>query len=534
MSEDLKKIKKYYGEEMMHFCRSNFPTILEQPGLLFDILDSTFAHDKNILTYLGEDELNLITQFIFSYCDKRNIEKSFSDTNKTVEELLKEKDYDFYECKTFADTQKFKKYFRHDEELCTFRSENRTLDYYVTFAVKKNAESIKRKDNPQRQDDYGTSVISIQINKNTGVVSIKNRYNHTVSNPDATFANNLEAINTGLTKAFEKKYNIKINTKLSANKLYSFVLADDGKLYRYNTEDCLIYYCHNNIVIDDGKVITDYSDKGKYLFADSYIINLQKDYSENRFANKHIFTDYFRHIHNKIDKIEIKQCASDSALKNVIFQNKNEKPTILTIDECGNIISYVNPNVEYIGSYFMEHSLKVKHISMENVKKVEDDFCPIATKLASIEMPNVLYIGNHFAINASIKNICFPNVIDIGYDFISGFNEREIVYLPKVEYVGDNFLNFTYSIDSVIMDSCTHLGEDSFRKTKKIGYLSMSSLEEIPKFTLCDLKTLNRYNLSNLKYCSPCSLDHINYDKIISKNMPFPERVKTLLKRWWA
>ncbi len=34
MVDDLKIIKKQFGEAMMHLCREEFPTILEQPGAL--------------------------------------------------------------------------------------------------------------------------------------------------------------------------------------------------------------------------------------------------------------------------------------------------------------------------------------------------------------------------------------------------------------------------------------------------------------------------------------------------------------------
>ena len=54
-------------------------------------------------------------------------------------------------------------------------------------------------DKPAREDEYGTSVMGIQFAK-TGVstVSIKNRYNHTVNNPDATYGNNLDKIIPGV------------------------------------------------------------------------------------------------------------------------------------------------------------------------------------------------------------------------------------------------------------------------------------------------------------------------------------------------
>ena len=73
------------------------------------------------------------------------------------------------------------------------------------FAVKKNAEEIKREDfeSPKREDEYGTSVMSIQFSKKGRcTVSIKNRYNHTVNNPDATYGNDLDRITFGLKQSF--------------------------------------------------------------------------------------------------------------------------------------------------------------------------------------------------------------------------------------------------------------------------------------------------------------------------------------------
>ena len=43
MNEELRKIKKIYGEEMMHMCRMMFPTILEEEGLLLSILEANLA-----------------------------------------------------------------------------------------------------------------------------------------------------------------------------------------------------------------------------------------------------------------------------------------------------------------------------------------------------------------------------------------------------------------------------------------------------------------------------------------------------------
>ena len=48
-SNELRKIKKVYGENFMRLCRALFPTLLEQEGMLYEILSSSFSDNcKNL------------------------------------------------------------------------------------------------------------------------------------------------------------------------------------------------------------------------------------------------------------------------------------------------------------------------------------------------------------------------------------------------------------------------------------------------------------------------------------------------------
>ena len=201
MSSDLIKIKDKYGEKMMHLCRKLFSTILEDEGKLFKLINSHFAYSK----YLYDDIVNNMLEdnfknYIYSlYAD--NMETNLFIDNRSPYELMNCAGYNLYECKCEEDIQFFKKYFDPREFLCTFRG-YRLRKCYVFFAVRNNVDEIKREDfiNPYRQDLYGTSVISIQFSRgDINTLSIKNRYNHTVNNPDATYSNNLDNIIPGLT-----------------------------------------------------------------------------------------------------------------------------------------------------------------------------------------------------------------------------------------------------------------------------------------------------------------------------------------------
>ena len=55
MNTDLKQIKKYYGEDMMHYARDNFSSILEDEGKLSKLFLDNFAESKTLFENLKEN-----------------------------------------------------------------------------------------------------------------------------------------------------------------------------------------------------------------------------------------------------------------------------------------------------------------------------------------------------------------------------------------------------------------------------------------------------------------------------------------------
>ena len=92
---------------------------------------------------------------------------------------------------------------------------------------------------------------SIQFNRDgLCTVSIKNRYNHAVNNPDATYGNDLDRIVPGLTESFatllRDKYNLILNmTHIDKLNIPDYVVANDGKYYKYNMET--VSYTHLDV-----------------------------------------------------------------------------------------------------------------------------------------------------------------------------------------------------------------------------------------------------------------------------------------------
>jgi hypothetical protein len=135
-----------------------------------------------------------------------------------------------------------KKYYSVGEVICTYNNlKQRMQEYHMLVVIKGDIDKIKRSENPQREDEYGTSILNIQIAKNGSHMSIKNRYNHTVNQCDATFDNDLNHITMGLQSMVLGYYGFAGITKAS-NKHYNNIVNIGGKYLKYHTERNNIYF----------------------------------------------------------------------------------------------------------------------------------------------------------------------------------------------------------------------------------------------------------------------------------------------------
>ena len=547
MNSDLKIIKKYYGEKMMHLCRKNFSTILETPGLLPNILLSTFYPSRylyeDIVDGYLDDFIQLVISRELSITKKGKVE--LLDTEKSPKELLDEAGYNFFECHKEEEIQEFKKYYQKDEELCTFRG-GRLAQCYVFFAVSKNIDSIKRKDypNPRRDDKYGTSIMSIQFTRTKpNTLSIKNRYNHTVNNPDATYSNNLEKIIPGLTKAFEKYYNLVQSNEPGEFDVPTYIKASDNLFYKYNFEINNTYYCPDNIIIENFK--PQKLAKERYILMENYILDLKEKTIKNYFKDsRDSFLDTIKNIKN----ISVTTNKDTHTKKIAITVDGEDKLIIIELNKYNEIISYENPLITKIGDYFLKNNTKLKKLSLDNVveigsdflqyneelttltlpkvKKIRDHFLLDNTKLKNITMVNLEEVGKNFCcFNREIKEISFPNLKTIGNNFFEYNIKINKIYLPKAEKIGDNFLEYNDDLEELVLPNTLKIGNNFLLFNQKLNKLILKNLEEVGRDFLRSneileilivprLKNIGSYFLFQNKCLKEILLDSVvNIDK---------------------
>ena len=533
--DDLKLIKKYYGEAMAHYCSDTFPTILEHEGMLFQLISESFAYNKDLYYDIVVQDVELdFKSFIFTMYKEKTGEDAVKKSVVAEDpfELMERAGYTLYECHSEEDIQSFRHYYdrkgngptpvyvsgqypehHQGEELCTFNG-GRLDTYDVFFAVKHGAENLDRKSfiNPRRQDEYGTSVISIQFAKGDfNNISIKNRYNHTVANPDSTFSNDLENIIAGLTDAFAEKYGYNLKTQSHGFELEGYVLAAN-KFYKYNFECNNIYFCPNNIVIDNNNPIQ--FDKERYVAFDGCILDLVTS-NESLDQSKPFYN--FRSLKESLPEVI-------GPVKKVnISVDKNTKTRTITINDStiielnknNDIIGFTNNEIEKIPNNFLNYAYYVEKIEINNVKEIGNDFCThsrrvnsfsansvekignsclsCAKSLERIILPNVKHIGHNFCFtNKFTRVLDAPNLVDAGELFMESAILDQEVNLQNVQKLGRGSLNCA-SVRTLSLPSLIKIGQGSF------GYVGVEEfsaplLRDIPEEFMVDAKKVRRVN----------------------------------------
>lgn len=572
--KELKKIKKIYGENFMKLCRELFPTILEEKGKLEKILLASFSKNSKTL-YEDITNNNLKERFKAYVYNQFYIEKMNDDSiaEKEPYEILNEVGYELTECKTEDEIQEFKKWYIPEEKLCTFRG-GRLDRCIVFFAVKNNAEDIKRENfkEPERDDEYGTSVVSIQFTKGEMcTVSIKNRYNHTVENPDATLGNDLNRIAPGLTNSFSKllkrEYGLELNNKdVEKFEIPGYIIANDGKYYKYNFELNGIYYCPGNVIIENGKACKLENPESEILI-DCFVLD-----TKNKTLKKYdpkvndSFADAFKDLSDA--RIQVEK-GDKKGSRIITIQKEQESPIVIEIDKNNQITSYENKEVRRIGDNFLHKNKSLTNLELLNLKyaeknflynnkclekiilpsleKVETRFLCNNKKLKEINLPKLEKTESYFLYdNEKIEKVDAPSLKQAGVGFL--YNNKEItrldlpeleqteknflynnkkineLNLPNLKQVGDNFLCKNQKLTSIKAPMLKNVGSNFLSNNEIIDEIELPKLEDIKNYFLYSNQNLTKLELQNAKRIEDYFL--YNNQKINEINLPKVEKIQ--------
>ena len=478
--DDYGIIKSKYGEKMAQLCRTLFPEILDVDGLLPKVLMDTFYPSRDVYNAIMYNDLKeQFKDLIFFKSGIDEVVKKEVATDKTPFELMEEEGYTLYECYTYEDILEFKKYYSYGEILCTFDDPQRIDECHVFFAVKNNVDEIKREDfiNPQREDEYSLSVVSIQFNRENFRVSIKSRYNHTVKNPDATYGNDLDKLAKGLKYSFEKVYGFKRKIDVSEDDFwedYNFVKADDGRFYLFNHFDFLndIYICPNNMIIKNG--IPKQLPPEKFTIIDSqYILDLRTGQMWNYDGKNDSFLDTIQNVESyKMEKVE--------GGKKITYTVKDGEDIEIVINKNNNIVKYKNNNIIEIGDRFLFSNEELEELEIKNVIKIGDDFCHYNNGLKELELDNVLQIGDYaLTSNTVMEKFKADKLIKVGDDFLCKDFALRFLNLPNLEKLSEGCFYQCENLEVLYAFKLKKIEKECLTYASKLKKLYVPNLEEI-------------------------------------------------------
>lgn len=495
-----KNLKKHNGEAVAKLIRDN--QLLDIPNI------------EHILEFAGHDPEDIKKLVHALRSQYKIISASLYDTKLDPLELLDRAGYDAFVVTNFKQQNSIKKYFRPDEELCTFNDETRYKDYYIIHAIKRGADKIKPSTNPERQDEYGTSVISIQISKTGGAISIKNRYNHTVNNPDATFNNNPDNIIIGLTNSLQKFFGVQFNV-LTVEIPDNYRLIED-QFVKYNYEIDNVYFGANYYFTGDKitKINTGYQVMLDYMILDEKekkIISPIHDYTYD------VFCEAFngKTITRTTEKDKIIITTQDG--NRVVVKNGKiielELPTVTKIGDHfladNDALIYVNlPKVKKIGNNFLYEARFLENINLPSVTAIGVRFLANNERLTSLDLPEVKSVGYSFLKhNNTLTSINIPNVELIDYEFLASNNKLTSINLPKVKTIGTAFLSINNKITSLNLPEVKHIKDSFLRYNKVITSINAPKLMGIEEDFLRENNALTSLSLPNVRRIGGFFLD---------------------------
>lgn len=477
--EVYKQIKKRNGE---HFAR-----VLRDEGLL-DI--PNLIH---IVEYAGKeksDAIDLIGYLRHIQYKEKNLpllkQVKYTDPIK----LLDLAGYNAFYVENLKQQNSIKKYFKPNEELCTFKDSSRYKEYYIIHAVKKDVDEIKREyfTYPQRQDRYGTSVISIQIAKDGSRISIKNRYNDTVENPDATFDNNPDNIIPGLTYSLQKHFDISF-TIPQVPLPNNFILLNN-QIVRYNIEVNNVhvdngYYVDNNTI---QHIIKDYE-----VQMDHFVLNTRT--GEVRDIVKNNAEEGFVKIFNNEiagKKITLKRNGKET----IIFANNEE----IARTESGNLTALTLNNCTHLSHSFLVHNKTLKTFTAQKLKQIGVNCLPYNEALAELNVPELKNIGDYFlSMNNAIAELNLPELESIGDEFLAENKKLKTFIAPKLKTIGNSALFCNEELVELNLPELESMGGDILAHNQKLRTFVAPKLQIIENDFLDNNEELVELNLPELK-----------------------------------
>lgn len=192
-----------------------------------------------------------------------------------------------------------------------------------------------------------------------------------------------------------------------------YVKAWDGKLYKYNYERNNIYYCPNNIIIDNNKVVEDYKNE-QFILLDYFLLDLKnKKISKYDESIPDPFCDSIKNIE------DIKVSVSRKTKDKKITIKSSDRNVIIVVDKYGRITKYMNDKLKRFDDYFLLHNKVLNELITPSIETIGNFCFKENTELKELSLPCAKHFGDYFMCsNEKLSRFNVPLDISFGSHFM--------------------------------------------------------------------------------------------------------------------
>jgi len=490
-----KKLKKQNGETFARTIRDYHNGLLEIPDI--DI----------ILRHAGRNAWPLLP-YLMSFLSSND--DTIAPVSLDPFDLLDQAGYTAFHADDLKKQNSIKGYFKSSELLCTFNDNARYKNYHIIHAIKKDVDKILREDfygKEERQDEYGTSVISIQMRKKGGFISIKNRYNHTVMGCDNTFNSNPDNIIEGLSESLKEYFNVDFSATKSPLP-EGFVLIGD-QVFKYHAEVTNIYYgdqawAENGTIHEVDKSAGD-ALLGRFLFDNKNKILKNID---NRYPDH--FVDDFNQCYGGNRALTFKK--GNLLLDDEILIGTEESriktihlPALTTMSNnslcrASSLTHFKAPALTSMGNGCLADVPILKNFDVPALETMGNTCLSYAPALKNFDVPALETMGNTCLSYApALKNFQAPALSTMGNGCFRNVIVLTHFEAPKLRTMGNQCLTHTDVLTHFNAPALNTMGDICLANILALKHFEAPALEEMGNSCLADAPELKHFKVPVLK-----------------------------------
>lgn len=470
MSDMYKKIKRQNGEKFAQTIRNYHDGLFEIEGI------------DEIVRHAGRDARPLLPYLMGLLASNDDV-APLAPEDPFI--LLDRAGYDAFYADTLEKQNSIKPYFSKGELLCTFNDSARYKNYHIVHAVKKEVGRISRGDfkgKERREDVYGTSVISIQMLKKGGFISIKNRYNHSVPACDNTFNSNPDNIIEGLSAALKDRFDVVFNEAKSA--LPDNFVIIDGRVFKYHAERNGIYY-GDQAWVKDGVIYEVNRSSGDALFDYFLFDNKTKALSKVDPQIEDSFAEDFNRDYG--------------ANRGLYVQDGNlmlaDEMLLGTQESC--LTTLCLPALKTMGKGSLSYARSLKQFDTASLTSMDDQCLYNAPVLYQFSAPKLKTIGNAcFHQVYVLPQFSAPALTTIGTHCFSTAYRLSRFEAPALSAIGANSFEYVTELREVNVPSLRTLGVCCFFRATNLKKFNAPSLIEIGRLGFQKAPLLTQFTLN--------------------------------------